>query len=103
MCRGSPRIGDSMARAPATARRCLPMATAARLIEVSVKPNARVSSLEQSSDGTWLARLKSPPVDGKANAELIALLAHHFACRKSQIVIRGGASGRRKWVEIDAG
>ena len=36
-------------------------------IQVKVKPNSRVSSLEQGGDGVWLARLKSPPVDGKTN------------------------------------
>jgi uncharacterized protein YggU (UPF0235/DUF167 family) len=47
-------------------------------LRVKVKPNARVSSLVQKPDGTWLARLKSPPVDGKANQELVELVAEHF-------------------------
>ena len=45
-----------------------------KTLSVKVKPNARTSSLEQI-DGSWLAQIKSPPVDGKANAELIALIA----------------------------
>ena len=72
-----------------------------KVIQVKVKPNARVSGLEELSDGTWLARLKSPPVDGKANEELIALIAKHFARRKSHIAIKSGASGRKKLVQID--
>jgi uncharacterized protein (TIGR00251 family) len=71
-------------------------------IRVKVKPNSRVSTLEQGSDGVWLARLKSPPVDGKANAELIGLVAKHFGCRKADVTIKSGASGRMKLVEIDA-
>jgi len=70
------------------------------ILQVKVKPNARMSSLEQAPDGTWLAKLKSPPVDGKANAELIALLAEHFGCRKAEVVIRSGASGRLKLVKL---
>ena len=70
-------------------------------IQVKVKPNARVSALEQQADGTWLAQLKSPPVDGKANEELIALVAKQFGCRKAQVAIRSGASGRMKLVQID--
>jgi uncharacterized protein (TIGR00251 family) len=70
-------------------------------LQVKVKPNARVSTLEQLPDGSWLAQLKSPPVDGKANQELIALVARHFGRRKSQVVIRSGASGRMKLVQVE--
>lgn len=70
------------------------------LLKIKVKPNARVSLLEQGPDGTWLAKLKSPPVDGKANSELIALLAEHFGCRKADVEIRSGASGRMKLVKL---
>ena len=72
-----------------------------RIIEVKVKPNARASHLQQDESGIWLAQLRSPPVDGKANAELIELVANHFGCRKSQVSIKSGASGRRKLVKIE--
>jgi len=67
---------------------------------VKVKPNARESILEQDG-GEWCARLKSPPVDGKANEELIALVARHFGCSRSAVSIRSGASGRMKVVHIE--
>ena len=70
-------------------------------LQVKVKPNARVSALDQQADGSWLAQLKSPPVDGKANEELIALVAKHFGRRKSQVSIRSGASGRMMLVQVD--
>lgn len=70
------------------------------LLQVKVKPRARAASFGQSADGAWVAHLKSPPVDGKANAELIALVANHFACPKASVVIKGGAAGRNKWVEV---
>jgi uncharacterized protein len=73
----------------------------AKVIQVKVKPNARVSLLEEKKDGTWLAQIKSPPVDGKANEELISLVARHFACRKADVSIKAGASGRLKLVQID--
>jgi uncharacterized protein len=72
-----------------------------RTIQVKVKPNARVSELEEAEDGTWLARLKSPPVDGKANAELVVLIAGHFKVRKGAVSIKSGASGRMKLVRIE--
>ena len=70
-------------------------------LQVKVKPNARASTLEQLPDGTWSAQLKSPPVDGKANAALIALAARRFGCRRAAVTIRSGASGRMKLVNID--
>jgi uncharacterized protein len=70
-------------------------------IQVKVKPNARVSTLEQADDGSWVACLKSPPVDGKANDELIALIARRFGCRRADVSIRSGASGRIKLIRLD--
>jgi uncharacterized protein len=40
-------------------------------------------------------------VDGKANDELIALVARRFGCRKADVAIKSGASGRTKLVRID--
>jgi uncharacterized protein (TIGR00251 family) len=71
------------------------------IIRVKVKPNARESSLMQSVDGTWAAKLKSPPVDAKANAELVSLVAAHFKCRKAAVSIKAGASGRHKVVRVE--
>jgi uncharacterized protein len=72
------------------------------VIRVKVKPNARVSKLEQEQGGGhWLAQVKAAPVDGKANEELIALIARHFQCRKSAVSIKSGAAGRMKLVRID--
>ena len=71
------------------------------VIHVKVKPNARVSTLTRTDDGTWLAQIKSPPIDGKANEELIALVAECFRCRRSCVSIKSGASGRMKRVSIE--
>ena len=73
-----------------------------RFIRVRVKPNARESALEQEPAGTWLARLKAPPVDGKANAELIELVARRFGCPRSAVSIKSGAGSRTKLVKIAA-
>jgi uncharacterized protein (TIGR00251 family) len=72
-----------------------------RVIQIKVKPNSRASVLEQKDDGTWLAQLKSPPVDGKANEELLTLVSKHFECRKSDVSIKAGASARVKLVRIE--
>jgi hypothetical protein len=74
---------------------------AATFLQVKVKPNARTSSLSQQPDGTWVARLKSPPVEGRANEELLALVASYFRCRRSAVAIKSGASGRSKLLKIE--
>jgi uncharacterized protein (TIGR00251 family) len=71
-------------------------------LRIKVKPNARKSSLERLPDGSWTASLKSPPVDGRANEELIALVADRFRCRKDAVTIRGGRSGRTKLVTVES-
>ena len=73
-----------------------------QVIQVKVKPSSRTSQFEQNEDGTWLAQLKSPPIDGRANEELIALIAKHFECRKAAVSIKSGASGRMKLVRIES-
>jgi uncharacterized protein len=72
-----------------------------RTLMVKVKPGSREESLEEQDDGTWLARVKAPPVDGKANAALVALVAAHFGLRKAQVSIKSGASGRMKVVQVE--
>ena len=71
------------------------------ILRVKVKPNSRMSSLIQRADGSWQAQLKASPVDGKANDELVGLIAAHFKCRKAAVVIKSGASGRTKLVRIE--
>ena len=72
-----------------------------KIIQIKVKPNARVSVIEEVLDGPWLAQLKSPPVDGKANKELVTLIAQHFEVPKSAVSIKSGTSSRLKLVRIE--
>ena len=73
-----------------------------RVIQIRVKPNSRASLLQRMEDETWVAHVKAAPVDGKANEELIALVAKHFGCRKSEVSIKAGAGGRVKLVQVTA-
>ena len=54
-----------------------------------------------SPDGSWIARVKAPPVDGKANAELIRLVASHFGLAASRVWIKSGAASRTKYVCLE--
>ena len=72
-----------------------------RTLRVKVKPGSREEDLTELADGSWLARVKAQPVDGKANAALIALVAAHFGLRKAQVNIKSGAGGRQKLVQLE--
>jgi uncharacterized protein len=86
-----------------TERRTTPQPLPAPLvIAVRAKPRSSVSSIEQEATGTWLARLRSSPVDGKANAELVALVAKHFGCARSCVSVISGATARLKLVRISS-
>jgi hypothetical protein len=76
------------------------MSKSMSVVQVKVKPSSRASKLEKLADGSYLAYLKSPPVDGRANAELIALLAGHLGVPKSAISIKSGAASRIKRISV---
>jgi uncharacterized protein (TIGR00251 family) len=68
---------------------------------VKVKPNSQQQKIEELADGSLIVHLKSPPVDGKANEELIKLLAKKFDVPKSAITIKSGVTSRNKLIIID--
>ncbi len=73
----------------------------AEILQIKVSPRSRESVLVRKEDGSWAAKLKSPPVDGKANTELIGLVADYFHCRKAEVSIMTGASSRLKRVRVE--
>lgn len=48
----------------------------------------------------WRIQVGSPPEDGRANKELIALLASLFDVKKNTIMIESGKHSREKLVRI---
>jgi uncharacterized protein YggU (UPF0235/DUF167 family) len=72
-----------------------------KLLTVKVKLRAASQALTEQADGSWLAAVAAQPVDGQANAALIALVAAHFGVRRSQVRIKSGAASRTKRIAID--
>lgn len=72
-----------------------------RILSVKVKPNSKQQSIRQEADGSFTVHLKSPPVDGKANQELIQVLAKELDLPKSSIRIKAGATSKSKLIEIE--
>ncbi|MBE9055419.1 DUF167 domain-containing protein [Sphaerospermopsis sp. LEGE 08334] len=69
--------------------------------KVKVKPNSKQQKITEQEDGSLIVNLKSPPINGKANEELINLLAEKFNLPKSHIRIKSGLTSRQKLIEID--
>lgn len=70
---------------------------------VKVKPNSKNPRIEEAPDGSLTVHLKSPPIEGRANEELIARLADHYGVPKSRLRVKSGAASRNKLVEIVTG
>jgi hypothetical protein len=66
---------------------------------VELKPNARRASVASDGDTLRLS-VRSPPIDGRANAEATAELARLFGVPKSRVTLVQGSRGRRKRFSI---
>lgn len=69
-------------------------------VRVRVHPGARVSKTEQRGDElhVWV---NAPPVDGKANASVIEVLAELHHVPKSAVRLAAGHTSRTKVFEVD--
>lgn len=70
------------------------------IIQIKAIANSKKPGLKQMPDGCILARIKAKPIKGRANEELIWLLARHFKAPKNQIEIIHGLRGKNKTIEI---
>ena len=69
-------------------------------IVLHVLPGAVRSEVVGTHRDALKVRLAAPPVDGRANEELIRFLAEQFGVPKRQVEILRGTTGRRKHVRI---
>jgi len=73
------------------------------LIDVQVVPRASRTAVGPAVGDRLRVAVTAPPVDGEANAAVIAALADAFGVRRSAVAIVRGDRGRRKTVRIDGG
>lgn len=74
--------------------------TGAVIVDVHVMPNAPQTLVQGLHDGALRIRLKAPPVDGKANQELLAWLARELKVPRASIELIRGDSARRKQLRV---
>jgi uncharacterized protein (TIGR00251 family) len=70
-------------------------------INVKVIPNSKMILVEGNPDGHIKVKLTAPANKGKANQQLIEILANHYNVKKSKVKILKGHTSHDKLVEID--
>ena len=70
------------------------------VLELLVQPRASRTRVVGEHDGRLKIQLAAPPVDGEANAALVAFLADALSVRKQDVAIVRGETGRRKSVRV---
>ena len=69
-------------------------------INVKVITNTKKQEFSEIKPLYYKAKLKSIPEKGKANAELIAVVAQYFTCKKSDVKIISGHHSREKLLSV---
>jgi len=67
---------------------------------VRVTPRASANTVAGERDGALLVRVTAPPVDGKANDAVVALLADALGVPRSAVRVERGAGARTKLVSV---
>ena len=71
------------------------------MLELRVTPGARHNSVKAFSEGAWQLKIAAPPVEGKANEELISYLSGILSLRKSSFHLIKGESSRHKLLSVE--
>jgi uncharacterized protein len=70
------------------------------LLPIRAVPRAAKNGIQGLHGGALKIRLNTPPVDGKANRELVLFLSKTLGLPKAQIVLLQGKTGRNKLVQL---
>lgn len=70
-------------------------------LRVRVAPGARRSEIVGRHGDAWRVRVTAAPERGRANDEVLELLAATLGLRRPQLRLVAGASSRDKLVELD--
>jgi uncharacterized protein (TIGR00251 family) len=70
------------------------------VLELLVQPRASRTRVVGEHDGRLKVQLAAPPVDGEANAALVAFLADALGVRRADVELLRGEAGRRKTVRV---
>jgi hypothetical protein len=68
------------------------------VLELLVQPRASRTRVVGEHDGRLKIQLAAPPVEGAANAALLAFVAETLGLRRADVALLAGETGRRKRV-----
>lgn len=71
------------------------------LLTLHIQPGARRSECAGLHGDALKIRLAAPPVDGKANAALIAFVAARLGIARAAVTLKSGQTSRRKIVLVE--
>ena len=69
-------------------------------LTLHIQPGAKKTEIAGPHGDALKIRLAAPPVDGKANATLLAFVAERLGLAKSAISLKSGQTSRRKVIEV---
>jgi uncharacterized protein (TIGR00251 family) len=70
-------------------------------LTLHIQPGAKRTEVAGEHGDALKIRLAAPPVDGKANAALLAFIAERLGVSKSAVTLKSGQTSRRKVVEVE--
>ena len=70
------------------------------IIKIKVKPRSSISGIVGPYGDSLKVKLTSPPVEGKANQELIEVLAKEYGISKKNVEIVSGHNSKNKTVRL---
>lgn len=72
------------------------------VIAVRAQPGARRTEAVGEHDGALKVRVAAPPIEGRANTELLRWIADRLGVALREVELAAGASGRNKRVRVGA-
>lgn len=72
------------------------------LIRLHVQPKASKSRIVGLHDGCLKLAVAAPPIDGKANAEVVKCLANILGVPVRDVTVKSGAQSRKKLIVVKA-
>jgi uncharacterized protein (TIGR00251 family) len=70
-------------------------------LTLHIQPGAKKTEVAGEHGDALKIRLAAPPVDGKANAALLAFIAERLGVSKNAVTLKSGQTSRRKVVEVE--
>lgn len=70
------------------------------IIEVKVKTNSRIQLVKKIDESHYEVSIRAVPEKGKANAEVISLIAKELHVRASALTLKSGRTSKKKLLNL---